>query len=100
MSFAILIYIFLMLYICLKKYSSIFSVVFVIVLVFGATTAFLLYGIKMLGIKNVFMVINTEINAAAFYSFCAVWYIADMFCTYRAIRTYMQYISINGTDSI
>ena len=85
-----------MLYICLKKYSSIFSVVSVILVLFVATTAFLFYGLKMLSLADVFVVVNTEINAIAFYNFCAAWYIADIFCLYRAVKIYRQYVQINS----
>ncbi len=95
MSFVILLFIFGMIGICLKKYSSIFSAGSTIVLLFGITTAFLVYGVFRLSGADTFIVVNTRINATAFYHFCTAWYIADFFCTYRIIRLYREYVEIN-----
>lgn len=85
-----------MLYVCLKKYSSIFSVAFVVAVFFGATTAFLLYGVGMFKNGSTFMMINTEINSWGFWHFVAAWYIADMFVTYRAVQQYRMYVKVNS----
>ena len=96
MSFVILIFIFMMLYVCLKNYASIFSVVSVMAVFFGATTAFLIYGMAMLKSGSTFVVVNTEINTWAFRHFVAAWYIADLFVSYRAIKQYRLYVQVNG----
>lgn len=96
MSFVILLFIFGMIYISLKKYSSMLSAVSTILLLFGLTTAFVLYGLSRLSVSGTFIVVNTEINAIAFYHFCLAWYAADLFCTYRVLRLYREYVKINS----
>jgi len=95
MSFVILLFIFAMLYVSLKKYSSAFSVALVVAAFFGTTTAFLFYGINKLSYIEVFSIVNTEINGWAFYHMCAAWYIADLFVAYRAVRQYRLYVKVN-----
>ncbi|HPS57552.1 MAG TPA: hypothetical protein PK514_05545 [Spirochaetota bacterium] len=96
MSFVILLFIFGMIYISLKKYSSMISAASTILLLFGLTTAFFLYGLSMLSEGETFIVVNTRINALAFYHFCVTWYVADLFCTYRVLRLYREYVKINS----
>ena len=96
MSFVILLFIFGMIYISLKKYSSMVSAASTILMLFGVTTAFLVYGFYMLSAADTFMVVNTKINALAFYHFCIAWYVADFFCTYRVVRLYREYVKINN----
>lgn len=96
MSFVILLFIFGMIYISLKKYSSLLSAASTILLLFGLTTAFVVYGLSRLSVSETFIVVNTGINAIAFYHFCIAWYIADLFCTYRVLRLYREYVRINS----
>ena len=96
MSFVILLFIFGMIYISLKKYSSLFSVASTVLLLFGLTSAFLFYGIYRLSVSETFIVVNTSINAISFYHFVTVWYIADFFCSYRAIKLYREYLEVNS----
>lgn len=96
MSFVILLFIVVMLYVCLKKYSNLFSVVGVISGLLAATTVFLVYGFGKLQAGPTFIVVNTEINSFMFWHFCAAWYIADLFCAYRAIRLYREYVKVNA----
>ena len=96
MSFVILLFIFGMIYISLKKYTNLFSAVSVILLLFSLTISFFVYGLNMLSAGETFVVVNTEINATAFYHFCIAWFVGDFFCTYRVIRLYREYVRING----
>lgn len=96
MSFVILLFIFGMIYISLKKYSSVFSAASTIMLLFTVTTAFLVYGLARLSSAETFIVVNTEINAWAFYHFCTAWYLADIFCSYRVIKLYRKYVTVNN----
>jgi len=96
MSFVILLFIFGMIYISLKKYSSLFSVASTVLLLFGLTSAFLFYGIYRLSAAETFIVVNTSINAIAFYHFVTAWYVADFFCSYRAIKLYREYLEVNS----
>jgi len=96
MSFVILLFIFGMIYISLKKYTGLFSAAFTIFLLFATTIVFLVYGLYMLSDADTFMVVNTRINALSFYHFCIAWYVADLFCAYRVVRIYKEYVRVNS----
>jgi hypothetical protein len=89
-----------MIYICLKKYASLLSAAFTIFLLFAMTTAFLLYGLRMLSGADTFVVVNTDMDALSFCHFCIAWYIADLFCTYRVIRIYRMYVRVNRRQNL
>jgi hypothetical protein len=97
MSFAILILIFFLLYSVLTKYGSIVKVVAMQAAVFGMTSLFMIYGIRMLADGNTFIILNTEIDRVSFIHVCIVWFIADMIVTYKIIRNYRHYKEVNSS---
>jgi hypothetical protein len=100
MSFVILILIIFFLYSMLTKYGSIVKVVAMQGLVFGMTSAFLIYGIRILEDKNTFMIFNTEIDKSSFIHVCIVWFLADMLVTFKIIKNYRHYVEVNSSASI
>ena len=99
MSFAILILIFFLIYSVLTKYGSIVKVVAMQVIVFGMTSAFLMYGIRVLNDGNTFVVLNTEIDKTSFIHVCVVWFLADLIVTFKIIRNYRYYQEVNSTGN-
>jgi hypothetical protein len=99
MSFVILILIFFLLYTVLTTYGSIVKVVVMLCIIFGMTSAFLIYGLNSLKPGDTFIVINTEIDKVSFFHVCIAWFLADLVVTFRIIRNYRYYLEINSASA-
>jgi len=99
MSFAILILIFFLIYSLLTKYGNIVKVTAMLGLIFGMTSTFLLYGIRMLDNGNTFIILNTEIDRTSFIHVCVVWFITDLVVTFKIIRNYRYYLEVNSSGN-
>lgn len=100
MSFIILLLIFFLIYACLAKYGSLVKVAVMLGIIFGMTAAFLLYGIHMFWITDVFSLAGTEINLVSFIHVCIVWTGADLICAYKVIRNYRYYLKVNSARGV
>jgi len=100
MSFIILILIIFLIYACLAKYGTMFKAAMMISVIFGMTAVFLIYGIYMFKITDVFSIAGTEINLVSFIHVCAVWTGADIICAFKIMKNYRYYIEVNGESSI
>jgi len=85
-----------MLYASFAKYGSIYKVLFMTTLLTGMTSAFLVYGITVLGKSEVFVILNTEMNLTTFIHACVIWFIADMLVIYKISKNYRRYINVNS----
>lgn len=100
MSFIILILIIFLIYACLAKYGTMFKSAMMISIIFGMTAVFLIYGIYMFKITDVFSIAGTEINLVSFIHVCAVWTGADIICAFKIMKNYRYYIEVNGKAAI
>lgn len=100
MSFIILLLIIFLIYVCLAKYGTIFKAAVMISVIFGMTVAFLIYGIYMFRVTDVFSIAGTEINLVAFIHVCVVWAGADIICAFKIMKNYRYYLEVNGETEI
>ena len=96
MSFVILALIIFLLYACLTKYGSLYKVLLISAVIYGMTAGFIFYGVGSLGKSETFSVVGTEINFIYFFHVCAVWFAADIICTYKIIKNYRYYLEVNS----
>lgn len=96
MSFIILILIILLLYASLSKYSNIFKVLLMGLLISGMTSAFIVYGIHIFRITNVFYILNTDLDLPTFINACAIWIAADIIVFFKIIKNYRIYVAVNS----
>lgn len=96
MSFIILLLIIFLIYACLAKYGTMFKAVMMISVIFAMTAAFLIYGIYMFRLTDVFSIAGTDINLVSFIHVCAVWTGADIICAFRIMKNYRYYLEVNG----
>jgi len=96
MSFAILILIFFLLYATLSKYDSLLRVVYMTMVVFALTFAFIAYGIFKLQYSESFSLLDTNINLIAFLHISAAWLLADLIVLSKIIKNYRTYVEVNS----
>ena len=96
MSFAILILIFFLLYATLSKYDSLLRVIYMTMVVFALTFAFIAYGIFKLQYSESFSLLDTNINLIAFLHISAVWLLADLIVLSKIIKNYRTYVEVNS----
>jgi hypothetical protein len=100
MSFIILLLIIFLIYACLAKYGTMLKVAMMISLIFGMTAAFLIYGIFMFRVTDVFSIAGTDINLVSFIHVCVVWAGADIICAFKIKRNYRYYLEVNSETAI
>ena len=77
---------------CLSKYSVIVATL----LIFGITTAVLLWGMVAIEKERIIHFFNSDISSDDFYYLMAAWYAADAVCTALIIRNHIAYMKINS----
>ncbi len=96
MSFIILILIIILLYATLTKYSSIYKVMFMALLVAGMTSLFLIYGITVFKSNDSFVILNTSMNKITFIHACIIWYAVDIIVFWKILKNHRKYKEVNS----
>jgi hypothetical protein len=95
MSFVILGLIIFLIYATLTKYSNLFKVIFMSVIVLGITFAFLFYGLYFFGESDIIVIVRTKLNMKYFIHVCAIWFCADILVIIKIIMNYRKYLEVN-----
>jgi hypothetical protein len=95
MTFLILIVLALLMILIFRKYRNIYSVIIAILLIFGITTAVLIWGMTVIEKERVVHFFNSYISGDEFYYLMAAWYAADAVCSALIIRNHIAYRKIN-----
>jgi hypothetical protein len=78
-----------------RKHRSVFSVAIAVLMVFGVTTALLLWGMAILEKGPVIKFFNKTISSGELYRLIAFWYAVDTVCAALIIRSHMAYRKAN-----
>jgi hypothetical protein len=78
-----------------RKYRTAYSVIITIVLIFGITTAVLIWGMTVIEKEHVLHFFNSDIGGSEFYYLLTAWYAADAVCSALIIRNLIAYRKIN-----
>ncbi len=100
MSFIILLLIIFLIYACLAKYGTKLKATAMISVIFGMTAAFLIYGVFMFRVTDVFSIAGTDINLVSFIHVCVVWTGADIICAFKIMKNFRYYLEVNGEAAI
>ena len=95
MTFLILIVLALLMIIIFRKYRHIYSVIIAVALIFGITTAVLIWGMTVIEKERAVHFFNSSISGDEFYYLMAAWYAADAVCSALIIRNHIAYRKIN-----
>jgi len=82
-----------------RKYRNIFSVIISILLIFGITTAVLIWGMTVIEKERLIQFFNSSISSDEFYYLMAAWYAADAVCSALIIRNHIAYRKINAREN-
>jgi hypothetical protein len=95
MTFLILIILSFLIILVFRKYRSKYSVIIAVALIFGITTAVLIWGMTVIEKERVVHFFNSYISGDEFYYLMAAWYAADALCSALIIRNHTAYRKIN-----
>ncbi len=95
MSFLLVVYAVLLIFLTLKRYRSIPLVVCVVLLLFTSTTVILLYGLRQFEAGQYWLLFGKNIERDMFIPLVAVLYAFDVACTVIIARNHIAYRKIN-----
>lgn len=96
MSIFILIYIFIIVFLTLARYSSMLQVAAAMIFFFGLTTGILLKGLSAFSATPQLFVFGNELSRGVFIILLSIWYCVDLLCSFLVIRNYRMYLRVNG----
>jgi len=95
MSFLILVYIAILIFLTLSRYSHIYKVLLAIIFLFGFTTIVLIRGISDFATVPTIFVFGKELGRGVFFILMSMWYGVDIFCSILVLRNYRLYVQVN-----
>ena len=95
MSFLLVVYAFALISLTMKRYRRPFSAFLVILCIFAATTALLLYGFAVFKTQGVWHVFGKDIVRSTFIYLVAVLYVFNTISSVLIIRNYLAYRKVN-----
>ncbi len=96
MSIFILIYIFILVFLTLARYSNILQVATAMIFFFGLTTGILLKGLSAFSTAPQIFIFGNELSRCVFIILISIWYCVDLLCSFLVIRNYRMYLRVNG----
>ncbi|PKL38951.1 MAG: hypothetical protein CVV44_08770 [Spirochaetae bacterium HGW-Spirochaetae-1] len=96
MNFAAVLLIAFLITVTMKTYRRIYSLSMAVALLFGLTTAALLYGLNKFQADPSWSIIGQGITKNVYLHFMALWYAFDIICSAIIIRRYIKYLKLNN----
>lgn len=96
MSMILLVYIAILVYLTLSRYSNFLKVAAAGVFLFGLTTWILLHGLTVFSTMDLWHVFGKDLSRNIFVVLICTWYAVDGVCFFLILRNYRLYRSVNG----
>ena len=95
MSFLILLYIAILVFLTLSRYSRLYRVILALTFLFGFTSLILFKGLSDFSTASRIFVFGKELPRGVFLILMSLWYGVDIFCSVLVIRNYRLYKLVN-----
>ena len=96
MSFLILLYIAVLVFLTLARYSRFTQVLLAMIFLFGLTSFLLFQGLTVYATSPQMSVFGKDLAKGVFLILMTVWYGVDIFCSVLIVRNYRLYLLVNS----